>query len=103
MHLKNSLLKQTAINTGSGLSDMSNDSGADGRKDRINRSITTPPMKPKSFDMTLMGDTPFETPHYENSIASDKPHRINRRLYFEEQEELDLINKQEQQIENTKQ
>ena len=63
---------------------------------------TTPPMKPQEFDMTRMDDTPFETPHYENPIASDLSHRINRRLGFEEQEELYLINKHEQQIENTK-
>ena len=99
---KESLLKQIAINTGSNLSDMKNDSDADNRKDRINRAFTTPPMKPKSFDMTLMDDTPFETPHYEQSIASDLSDRINRRLDFEEQEEIDLINKQEQQIENIK-
>ena len=64
---------------------MKNDSDADNRKDRINRAFTTPPMKPKSFDTTLMDDTPFETPHYENSIASDVSHRMNRRLKFEEQ------------------
>ena len=57
-------------------------------------------MKPKSFDMTLLDDTHFETPHYENPSASDLSRRINRRLDFEEQEEIDLINKQEQQIEN---
>ena len=81
---------------------MKNDSDADNRRARINRAITTPPIKPKSFDMTLMDDTPFETPHYEQSIPSDLPSRINRRLDFEEQEEIDLINKQEQQIENIK-
>ena len=81
---------------------MKNDSDADSRKDRINRAFITPPMKPKPFDMILMDDTPFETPHYENPIASDLSHRISRRLEFEEQEEIDIINKQEQQIENTK-
>ena len=49
-----------------------------------------------------MDDTPFETPHYEQSISSNLSNRINRRLYFEEQEEIDPINKQEQQIENLK-
>ena len=81
---------------------MKNDSGADNRGDRINRAFTTPPMKPKSLDMTLMDDTPFETPHYEQSVSSDLPNRINRILDFGEQEEIDFINKQEQQIENTK-
>ena len=52
--------------------------------------------------MTLMGDTPFETPHYENPIASDLSHKINRSLDFGEQEQIYLVNKQEQQIENTK-
>ena len=52
--------------------------------------------------MTLMDGTPFETPHYESSIGSDLSRRINRRLDFEEQEEIDLFNKQEQQIENIK-
>ena len=70
-------------------------------KYRINRAVT-PPIKPKPFDMTLMDDTPFETPHDEPSTSSDLSGRINRRLYFEEQEEIDLINKQEQQIENIK-
>ena len=99
---KESLLKQIAINTGSNLSDMKNDSGAESRKDRINRAIT-PPIKPKTYDMTIMDDEQFETPHYEPSIGSDLSGRVNRRLMFEEQEEHDLINKQEQQIENIKQ
>ena len=52
--------------------------------------------------MTLMDDTPLETPHYENPAASDISHRINRRLDFEKQEGIELISKQEPQIENTK-
>ena len=76
---KESLLKQMATNTGSNLSDMENDSDADNRRDRINIAFTTPPMKPKSFDMALMGDTPFETPQYEQSIVSDLSGIINRR------------------------
>ena len=56
------LLKQTAINIGSDLSDMKNGSDTESRKDRINRAFTTPPMKPKAYDMTLMDDTPFEAP-----------------------------------------
>ena len=80
---KESLLKQIAINTGSNLSDMKNDSEADNRKNKINRAITH--IKPKSFDMTLMDDTPFETPHYESTLGSDFSGRVNRRLYFEEQ------------------
>ena len=39
---KESLLKHIAINTGSDLSDMKNDSDADSRKDKINRAFTTP-------------------------------------------------------------
>ena len=81
---------------------MKKGSDADGRKDRVNRAFTTPPMKPKSFDVTLIGDTPFDTPHYENLFASDLSNRINRRLGFEEQEGIVLINKQEQQTENIK-
>ena len=99
---KENLLKQIAINIGSNLSDMKNDSDTDSRKDRVNIAYATPPMKPKAYDMTLMDDTPFETPHYENPIAYDLPHRISRRLDFEEQDEIDIINKQEQQIDNTK-
>ena len=95
-------LKQIAMNTGSNLPDMKNDSDTYSRKDRVNRAFTTPPMKPKAYDMTLMDDTPFETPQNENSIASDLSHRTNRRLYFEKQSQIDLINKQEQQIENVK-
>ena len=47
------------------------------------RAIT--PIKSTAFDMTLMDDTPFETPHYDPSIGSDYSDRITRRLYFEEQ------------------
>ena len=50
--------------------------------------------------MALMGGTPFETPHYEQSVSSDLPGGINRRLGFEEQQEIDLINQQEQQTDN---
>ena len=77
---------------------MKSDSGAGSREDRINRAIT--PIKPNPFYMTLMDDTPFETLHYEPSIGSDLSGRINRRLDFEESEEINLINKQEPQIEN---
>ena len=48
---------------------MKHDSDADDRRDRINRAITTPPIKPKPFDLTLMDDTPFGTPQYEQSIV----------------------------------
>ena len=100
---KESLLKQIAINTGSNLSDIKNVSEADNRKDKINRALLqATPIKPKYVDMTLIDDTPFETPHYESSIGSELSGRTNRRLYFEEQEQNDLINKQEQQIENIK-
>ena len=53
---------------------MKNGYDTDSREDRVNRAFTTP-MKPKAYDMTLMDDTPFETPHYENPIASDLPHK----------------------------
>ena len=79
-----------------------NGSGADSRKDRSNRAFITPPMKPKSFDMALMDDTPLDTPYYGYPVSSDLQNRINRRLDFEEQEGIGLINKQEQQIENIK-
>ena len=59
-------------------------------------------MKPKSFDMTLMDDTPFGAPHYEQPISSDFSNRINRRLDFGEQERIDPIGKQEQRIEHIK-
>ena len=58
---------------------MKNDSDADHRRDRINKAFTTAPMKTKSFDMTLMDDTPFEIPQYEQSVVSDLPNRIHRR------------------------
>ena len=66
---KVSLLDHIAINTVSNLSNMKNDSEADNRKDKINRATTL--IKPKPFDLTLMDDTPFETPHYEPSIGSE--------------------------------
>ena len=81
---------------------MKNDPDAGNRRDRINRACITPPLKPKSFDMALMDDTPFETPQYEHPIVSDLSGRINRRLDFEEQGEFAPINKQEPQIENIK-
>ena len=82
---------------------MKNGSGADNRKYRINRALLqATPIKPTSFDMTQMDDTPFETPHCEQSIGSDFPGRINRRLDFEEQEEIELMNEPEQHIETIK-
>ena len=82
---KYSLSKHIATNTGSNLSGVNNDSDADNRRDNINIAFITPPMKPTSFDMTLMDDTPFETPQYEQSIDSDLSGRINRILHVEEQ------------------
>ena len=52
--------------------------------------------------MTLMDDTPFGAPHYEQPISSDFSNRINRRLDFGEQERIDPIGKQEQRIEHIK-
>ena len=82
---KESLSKQIAINTGYDLSDMRNDSDADNRKDTINKANKV--IRTKMFDMTLMDDTPFETPHSEPSTGSDYSDRTNRRLDFEEQEQ----------------
>ena len=52
--------------------------------------------------MTRMDDTPFEPPHYDTSFGSDYSDRINRRLDFEEQEQINEVNKKEQQREHIK-
>ena len=95
---KESLLKYIAINTGANLSDLRSESHQELRTDRI-REFTTPMRsRPETDDMTG-GDefTPFDTPStpfYETPALSDYPSRINRRIDFGEQEEIQALSKQ---------
>ena len=102
---KESLLKQIAINTGSNLSDLRSDSHQENRTERVNNVIGPLPDFPSwaSFDMAKDDDdddtpydTPFNTPARPTADYSD---RVNRSLDMEEQEEINKINKQEQQKE----
>ena len=102
---KESLLKQIAINTGSNVSDLRSDSHQENRTERINNAIRQSLLdfpSCASFDMAKDDDddtpydTPFNTPARPTADYSD---RVNRSLDMEEQEEINKINKQEQQKE----
>ena len=87
---KESLFKFIAINTGSSLHDLRNDSHQELGDDRIREFITPMRSRPETYDMTGGDDfTPFVTPtspYYETPALSDYSSRINRRSGFEEQE-----------------
>ena len=89
---KESLLKDIAINTGANLSDLRSESHQELRTYRI-REFTTPMRsRPETYGMTGGDDfTPFDTPStpfYETPALSDYSSRINRRIDFDEQEEI---------------
>ena len=97
---KESLSKEIAINTGSNLFDLRSDSHQEMRTERIREFITpiTIRSRPETFDLTggddfTLFDTP-SSPFYETPALSDYSGRINRRLDFEEQDEIQALNRQ---------
>ena len=95
---KQSLLKQIAINTGSNLSDLRSDSHQEMRDERI-REFTTPirPYQPENYDLSRDDFTPLDTPSspfYETPALSDYSDRINSRIDFEGQEQINARNRQ---------
>ena len=103
---KESLLKQIAINTGSKSFDLRSDSHQEMRDERI-REFSTPsrPSQPEAYDPPRDDFTPFDTPSpfYETPALSDYSDRINRRLDFEEQEQINASNRQQNKREQMRQ
>ena len=101
---KESLLKQIAINTGANLSDLRNEHDQETRTERVNNAIRPLPDFPSwaSFDMARDDDddtpydTPFNTPARPTADYSD---RVNRSLDMEEQEQVNMRNKKDEQKE----
>lgn len=102
---KERLLKDIAINTGSNLFDLRSESHHEMRTDRIREFITPMRSLPEIYDMTGGDDfTPFDTPSspfYETPALSDYSSRINRRIDFDEQEEIQALNRQQHKREQT--
>lgn len=46
--------------------------------------------------MTQSDDTPYETPNHEAPVVSNYSDKVNRQIYFKEQETIDAINRKEQ-------
>ena len=100
---KESLLKDIAINTSANLSDLRSEPHQELRTDRI-REFTTPVRtRPETYDIAGSDeftpfDTPspsqFDTPFHDTPLHSDYSSRINRRIGFDEQEEIQALNKQ---------
>ena len=104
---KESLLKQIAINTGSNLSDLRSEHDQETRTERINNAIRPLPDFPSwaTYDMARDdGDssydtpinTPFNTPGQPTADYSD---RVNRSLDLEEEEQVNMRNKKDEQKE----
>ena len=93
---KESLLKEIAINTGSNLSDLRNDSHQEIRTERIREFSTPIRSRPETYDLSGGDDfTPFDTPSspfFETPALSDYSNRISRRINFEEQEQINARN-----------
>ena len=102
---KESLLKQIAINTGANLSELRSDSHQENRTERINNAIGLPEFPAwATYDMARDdGDasydtpinTPFNTPGQPTADYSD---RVNHSLDIEEEEQVNMRNKKEEQI-----
>ena len=107
---KESLLKDIAINTGAILFDLRNESHQEMRDDKI-REFTTPSRyRAKTHDIAGSDEftpfdtpspSPFDTPFHDTPPHSDYPSRINRRIDFEEQEEIQALNIQKSKREQT--
>ena len=113
---KESVLKDVAINTSANLHDSRSEPHQELRTDRI-REFTTPlRSRPETYDMAGGDDftsfdtpspSPFDTPFPDTPLHCDYPSRTNRRIDFEEQEEINAMNRQqnkrEQRIEGVPQ
>ena len=93
------MLKYIAINTGANLSDLRSESHQELRTDRI-REFTTPMRsRPETYDIAGSDEfTPFDTPStpfYETPALSDYSSRINRRIDFDEREEIQALSRQQ--------
>ena len=107
---KESLLKYIAINTGANLFDLRSESHQEMRDDRI-REFTAPMRsRPETYGMTGGDDftpfdtptpSPFDTPFHDTPLHSDYSNRINRRIDFEEQEEINARSRQQNKREQT--
>ena len=102
---KERLLKYIAINTGANLSDLRSESHQGLRTDRI-REFTTPMRsRPETYNIAGSDEfTPFDTPStpfYETPALSDYSRRVNRRIDFDEQEEIQALNRQKNTREQT--
>ena len=101
---KEHLFKDIAINTGANLHDLRSESHQEVRDDRI-REFTTPlRSRPETYNMAGSDDfTPFDTPSpapfdtqfHDTPLHSDHSSRINRRVDFEEQEEINARSRQQ--------
>ena len=97
---KESLLKQIAINTGSNLSDLRSEHDQETRTERINNAIGTLPEFPSwaSYDMARDdGDSSYDTPG--QPPTADYSDRVNRSLDMEEEEQVNMRNKKDEQKE----
>jgi hypothetical protein len=84
---KESLLKQIAGNTGANLFDLRSDYDNERRTERMN-TFMTPSRTPQNFDMTQDDDDDsFDTPSQHQTPTFDYSERVNRRLYFDEEEQ----------------
>ena len=106
---KESLLKYIAINTGANLHDLRSESHQEMRDDRIREFSTPLRSRPETYDIAGSDDftpcdtpspPPFDTPFHDTPLHSDYSSRINRRIYFEEQEEINARSRQQNKRDN---
>ena len=107
---KESLLKDIAINTGSNLHELRSESQQEMRDDRIREFSTPLRSRPETYDIAGGDDitpydtpspSPFDTPFHDTPLHSDYSSRINRRIDFEEQEEINSRIRQQKKRDQT--
>ena len=95
---KEGLLKEVALIIRTNLFDLS-DSNQEMRDERFREFITPIRSRPETYDVSGGDDfTPFDTPSspfFETPAVSDYSNRINRRIDFEEQEQINARNRQQ--------
>ena len=103
------LTTNIAINTGSNLHGLRSESHQEMRDDRIHEFSTPLRSRPETYDLAGSGDitpydtpspSPFDTPFHDTPLHSDYSSRINRRIDFEEQEEINARSRQQNKRDN---
>ena len=108
-HLKK-VYQNILLNTGANLHDLRSESHQEMGDDRIREFITPMRSRPEAYDMAgsdgftpfdTPSPSPFDTPFHDTPLHIDYSSRINRRIDFKEQEEINSRSRQQNKRDQT--